>query len=91
MACRWSACRRAGTRTTSRPGSAGTAPHPSASAAKIQAALQRVLSQPWFREAAGRLRRAIQADMAADRAIAELEALTGAPTMLERFTPSPGG
>jgi UDP:flavonoid glycosyltransferase YjiC (YdhE family) len=49
---------------------------PRASAARIQAALRRVLTQPPFRQAAERLRRAIQADVAADRAVAELEALT---------------
>ena len=50
----------------------------SASAAKIQASLHRVLSQPSFREAAEQLQKAIQADLAADRAIAELEALAAA-------------
>jgi UDP:flavonoid glycosyltransferase YjiC (YdhE family) len=64
---------------------------PRASAAKIQAALQRVLTQPSFRQAAERLRRAIQADLAADRAVAELEALTGAPATLQPFRPSPHG
>jgi UDP:flavonoid glycosyltransferase YjiC (YdhE family) len=49
---------------------------PSASAARIRAALRRVLRQPSFREAAERLRQAIQADVAADRAVAELEALS---------------
>jgi len=47
----------------------------SASAAKISASLHRVLSEHSFREAAERLRKAIQADLAADRAIEELEAL----------------
>ena len=50
---------------------------PRASAARIRTALHRVLGQPSFREAAGRLRQAIQADVAAERAVAELEALAG--------------
>ena len=50
----------------------------SASGAKIQASLDRVLSDPSFREAAEQLRRAIQVDLAADRAILELEMLAGA-------------
>jgi hypothetical protein len=49
---------------------------PRASAARIRAALRRVLEQPSFREAAERLRQAIQADLAAGRAVTELEALT---------------
>jgi UDP:flavonoid glycosyltransferase YjiC (YdhE family) len=57
---------------------------PRASAAKIRAALHRVLHQPSFREAAERLRQAIQADLVADRAIAELEALTDVTSLLER-------
>ena len=64
---------------------------PRASTAKIRAALERVLHRPSFREAAQRLRQAIQADLAADRAFAELEALTEAPATLQRFTPSPRG
>jgi UDP:flavonoid glycosyltransferase YjiC (YdhE family) len=56
---------------------------PRASAARIRAALRRVLTEPSFRDAAGRLRRAIRADLAADRAVAELEALAGAPTTLQ--------
>lgn len=48
----------------------------SASAAKIRASLRRVLGEPSFREGAERLRKAIQADLAAGRAVAELEALT---------------
>ena len=55
---------------------AGLRVRPSASAASIRAALRRVLRQPSFREAAERLRQAIQADVAADRAVAELEALS---------------
>ena len=58
---------------------------PRASAAKIRAALQRVLTQPSFRQAAERLRRAIQADLAAGRAVAEMEALTGASATLQPF------
>jgi UDP:flavonoid glycosyltransferase YjiC (YdhE family) len=50
-----------------------------ASLARIRAALHRVLHQPSFREAAQRLRQAIQADLAADRGVAELEALAAAP------------
>lgn len=46
------------------------------SAAKIQTAIRQVLDDPSFREAAERLQSAIQADVAADRAVAELEALT---------------
>jgi UDP:flavonoid glycosyltransferase YjiC (YdhE family) len=46
-----------------------------ASAAKIQEALQRLLGDALFRQAAERLQTAIQADLAADRAVAELEAL----------------
>jgi Erythromycin biosynthesis protein CIII-like, C-terminal domain len=49
-----------------------------ASAAKVRAALGRVLDEPSFREAAGRLQRAIQADLAADRGVAELETLASA-------------
>jgi len=51
---------------------------PGASAAKVRAALGRVLDEPSFREAAGRLQRAIQADLAADRGVAELETLASA-------------
>jgi UDP:flavonoid glycosyltransferase YjiC (YdhE family) len=51
---------------------------PRASAAKIRAALHRLLRQPSFRQGAQRLRQAIQADLAADRAVAELEALAAA-------------
>jgi hypothetical protein len=47
----------------------------SASAAKITASLHRVLSKHSFREAAERLQKAIQVDLAADRAVEELEAL----------------
>ena len=57
---------------------AGLRLRPRASAAKIQAALHRVLRQPSFREAAQRLQQAIQADLAADRGVAELEALPDA-------------
>lgn len=46
-----------------------------ATVATIRASLERMLSASSFREAAGRLRAAIQADLAADRAVAELEAL----------------
>jgi UDP:flavonoid glycosyltransferase YjiC (YdhE family) len=46
-----------------------------ASAARIRAALHGVLHQPSFREAVQRLRQAIQANLAADRGVAELEAL----------------
>jgi UDP:flavonoid glycosyltransferase YjiC (YdhE family) len=46
-----------------------------ASPRKIRKSLDRILSDPTFREAAGRLREAIEADLRADRAIAELEAL----------------
>jgi len=49
-----------------------------ASAARIRAALRRVLDQPSYREAAQRLRQAIQADLAANRGVAELEALAAA-------------
>lgn len=62
---------------------AGLRLRPRASAAKIQAALDRVLRQPSFREAAERLRQAIQADLRADRAVAELEALPDAAYPLE--------
>lgn len=54
---------------------AGLRLRPHASAAKIRAALHRMLREPSFREAAQRLRRAIQADLSADRAVAELEAM----------------
>jgi UDP:flavonoid glycosyltransferase YjiC (YdhE family) len=47
----------------------------SASAAKISALLHRVLDERSFREAAERLRKAIQIDLTADRAVEELEAL----------------
>jgi UDP:flavonoid glycosyltransferase YjiC (YdhE family) len=57
---------------------------PGASTAKIRAALDRVLGQPSFREAAQRLRRAIQADLAADRAVAELETLADATIRVNR-------
>jgi hypothetical protein len=66
------------------PAWAGLRLGPRASAARIRAALQRVLRGLSFREAAGRLRRAIQADVAADRAVAELEALADAIPPLER-------
>lgn len=46
-----------------------------ASAAKIRAALERVLNDRSFRDAAERLRAVIEADRAADLAVAELEAL----------------
>lgn len=46
-----------------------------ASAVKIRRALDRVLREPSFREAAGRLRAVIDADVSADRGVAELEAL----------------
>jgi MGT family glycosyltransferase len=45
------------------------------SPARIRAALHRVLNERSFREAADRLRQAMQADVAAGRAVAELEAL----------------
>ena len=63
---------------------AGLRLRPRASAAKIRAALDRVLRQPSFREAAQRLQQAIQADLTADRATAELEALAHAPHPLQR-------
>jgi MGT family glycosyltransferase len=47
----------------------------SASAARISASLHRVLREHSFREGAERLQKAIQIDLAADRAIEELEAL----------------
>jgi UDP:flavonoid glycosyltransferase YjiC (YdhE family) len=59
----------------------------SASAAKIQAALRRVLGDPSFREAAERLQAAIQADLAAGRGVAELEALAVAAESRERAGP----
>lgn len=46
-----------------------------ASAAKIQVALQRVLGEPSFLKAADHLKGASQADLAANRAVTELEAL----------------
>jgi AcrR family transcriptional regulator len=48
-----------------------------------RAALHRVLSQPSFRAAAEQLRQAIRADLAADRAVAELEALADASAPLQ--------
>lgn len=58
-----------------------------ASAAKIRSSLQRVLRDVSFREAAGRLQKAIQADRAADRAVAELEALAVGGRAREWNTP----
>ncbi len=49
-----------------------------ARANKIRVALKRVLGDPSFRDAAMRLRTAIQADQAADRGVAELEGLAKA-------------
>ena len=54
---------------------AGLSMRPSSSAAKIRAGLHRVLTDRSFREAAEQLRKAIQSDLGADRAVAELEAL----------------
>jgi UDP:flavonoid glycosyltransferase YjiC (YdhE family) len=45
------------------------------SVAKLKNSIQRVLSDRTFKDAAERLRSAIEADLAADRAVAELEAL----------------
>jgi UDP:flavonoid glycosyltransferase YjiC (YdhE family) len=47
----------------------------SASAAKLNASIQKVLRDRSFKDSAERLRSAIQADLAADRGVAELEAL----------------
>jgi UDP:flavonoid glycosyltransferase YjiC (YdhE family) len=47
----------------------------SASLKKIRASLDRLVSERSFREAAGRLRLAIEADLNADRGVAELESL----------------
>ena len=49
----------------------------SAPAAKIRTALSRVLNEPTFQQSALRLRTAIQGDLAANRGVAELEALAG--------------
>ena len=54
---------------------AGVSMRASSSAAKIRAALKRVLSDRSFRAAAEQLRDAIQSDLAGGHAVAELEAL----------------
>ena len=51
------------------------------SVATIKASVQRVLNDPSFREAASRMRGAIQVDLAADSAVTEVESLT-APSVL---------
>lgn len=48
--------------------------------------LHRVLHHSSFREAAQRLRQAIQADVAAARGVAELEALAAAPGRIAQGT-----
>ncbi len=62
---------------------AGLRLRPGASSAKIRAALHRVLNQPSFRDAAEQLQQAIQADLMADRAVTELEALADASAPLQ--------
>jgi MGT family glycosyltransferase len=54
---------------------AGLRLKPKASAEKIGAAVERVLVEPSFRSAAGRMADAIAAELETDRAVAELEAL----------------
>lgn len=54
---------------------AGITIKPQSAATTIGSMLQRVLGDPSFRQAADRLRKAIQADLASNRAVAELEAL----------------
>ncbi len=52
-----------------------------ATAARFQEALQAVLGQPPFKQAASRLQKVIPADLAANRAVAELEALAHMQSM----------
>ena len=66
---------------------AGLSVRRSASAVKIQAALHRVLNDTSFREGAERLQKAIQADLAAGRGVAELESLPVAVAPRERTGP----
>ncbi len=56
---------------------AGLRLRPKASPAKIATAVRRVLDEPSFAAAAERMAKSIRADMAEDRAVAELEALVG--------------
>lgn len=58
---------------------AGLRLRPSARPPRIAAAVRRLLDEPGFRASAQRLGRIIAADAAADRAVAELEALAGGP------------
>ncbi len=51
-----------------------------ASAPKLKSSIQRLMSDGSFKEAGVRLRSAIEADLAADRAVAELEALAAGET-----------
>jgi MGT family glycosyltransferase len=56
---------------------AGVKLGPKAKPSKIADAVQRILDDPGYREAAQRLQRAIAQETAEDRAVAELEALAG--------------
>ncbi len=58
-----------------RTAGAGVVLPPRAKEPRIAAAIGTVLADPSYREAAGRMRQAIRADLAEDRAVAELEAL----------------
>jgi len=57
---------------------AGLRLSPKAKAEKISAAVSRLLQEPGFREAAGRMASAIAADMAEDRTVIEIEQLAAA-------------
>jgi UDP:flavonoid glycosyltransferase YjiC (YdhE family) len=56
-----------------------------ASAVKIRRALDRVLREPSFREGAQRQRAVIDADVSADRAVTELEALAAGTPLSEKI------
>jgi MGT family glycosyltransferase len=62
-----------------------------ASSARIRGALDRVLHEPSFQKQAQRLRATIEADLEADRAIAELEELAGTAPAAMRASPEPIG